>query len=274
MYLWNLVKDTFSGWSKHNAQRLGASLAFYTLLSLAPLVIIAVSIAGLMFGQEAAQGQLTAQVSALMGEEGGKAVQELIANASRPSTGIVSAIMGILVLLYGATGVFSELRASLDILWDATPPKTNWLQQVKTKLFSFGMVFAVGFLLLVSLLLSAVLAALGSWYGPSLPLPEADLQILNAIISFAVTVCLFALMYRFVPDKHPPWKDIWVGATVTAALFTLGRFLIGLYLGKSTVSSSYGAAGSLIVVVLWVYYSAQVFFLGASFTKVWSSRRQ
>ncbi len=267
--IWATFRETFSQWNSHDAPRLGAALAFYTILSMAPLVILIIAIIALMVGYSTAQNQLLGEVASLVGSAGAEAVKAMLQHAQKPGSGILASLVGIATLVYGASGVFGELRSALNKMWDVKPQETAGIWgAVKLHFFSFGMVFAVGFLLLVSLVISAVLAAIGKFFGGMLPLPEFMLSAFNLLISLAGTAILFALIFRYVPEAKIAWKPIWIGATVTALLFTVGKFLIGLYLGKAAVGSPYGAAGSLVVVTVWVYYSAMIFFFGAEFTHV------
>jgi membrane protein len=272
--IWSLLSRTFSAWNEHEAPRLGAALAFYTLLSLAPLVILAIAIAALIFGHATAQGQLLGQVESMIGRQGSEAVKGMIEHAQEPASGAFASIIGVITLLFGASGVFGELRSALNRMWDVKPKSEGGLWgTIKQRFFSFGMVFAVGFLLLVSLVISAALAALGKFFGGLLPVPDFVLSAINFVVSLAGVAVLFALIFRYVPEIKVPWRRIWIGATVTALLFTIGKFLIGLYLGKAAVGSAYGAAGSLVVIIVWVYYSAMIFLFGAEFTPCAGFRR-
>ncbi len=267
----SLVKDTASDWQEDKASRLAAALAYYTLLSIAPLLVIAVSVAGLVFGEQAARGQISEQLRTLAGPQAGSAIESLLANARTPEAGIVSTVVGVVVLLFGASGVFGELQDALNTIWEVAPkPGRGIVGVIKDRFFSFTMVLGVAFLLLVSLALSAMLAALGGTVQSHLPGGEAVWQLVHFAVSFAMVAVLFALMFKVIPDVKIGWRDVWVGAVATALLFTLGKFLLGLYLGRSSVASPYGAAGSLVVLVIWVYYSAQILFFGAEFTQVYA----
>ena len=251
---------------------MGASLAFYSVLSLAPLLILVVGICALVFGAAGAQAQILEQFRQMVGGEGARAVETVLKSAQKPASGIVASIIGLLTLLFGASGVFVELRSALNKLWDVearTPTNGIWAF-IKDRFLSFGMVLAIGFLLLVSLVLSAALGAAGKVFGNVGFLPPAVWEVLNFLVSLGVVATVFALILKFVPDIRLPWRDIWRGAALTAILFTVGKTLIGIYLGKAGVGSAYGAAGSLVVLVVWIYYSAQIFFLGAMFTRVYS----
>ena len=267
--LWQILKRSFAEWNRHEAPRLGAALAFYTILSMAPLLIVVVAIAGFVFGKAMVQKEILTQITALVGQSGEAAVRAMLTSAHNPAAGVVSSVLGVVVLLFGASGVFTELRSTLNIIFDAeaAESKGGLMGMVRERLFSFGMVLAVGFLLLVSLVVSSFLAALGRYSSGILPLPEAVLQAINFIVSFAVITCIFAVTFRYVPDIRLRWKPLWIGAAFTAFLFTIGKFLIGLYLGKAAVGSAYGAAGSVVVIIVWLYYSAQILFFGAAFTR-------
>lgn len=271
--VWGLIKQTALKWNEINAPRLGAALAFYTLLSVAPLIVVCIAIAGLIFGPEAAQHQIAYQIQTVVGHEGGKALESVLRNAYKPAAGISAALIGFLTLLFGASGVFGELRDSLNAVWGVQSTSGAGLMgMVKYRFVSFAMVLGIGFLLLVSLVLSAAISAIGKFFQSHLPVPEAALQVGSILVSFLAVTILFALLYKVVPDVHIEWRDVAIGAAVTSLLFSVGKFLIGLYLGKASVGSAYGAAGSLVVFIVWVYYSAQIFFLGAEFTRVFAER--
>jgi len=227
-----------------------------------------------VFGQEAAQGEILAQFRSLIGEEGGKAVQEMIQNASaKPETGGFAAAIGLVTLLFGASGVFGQLQTSLNAVWGVEPkPGRGVMGMIKDRVLSFGFILVIGFLLLVSLALTTVLAVAGKWFGGILPFGEAFAHGIEFIVSFGVVTVLFAMIFKYLPDAKVAWRDVWIGAALTALLFTIGKFVLGLYLGKSSVGSSFGAAGSLIVLLLWVYYSSQILFFGAEFTQVYANR--
>ncbi len=267
MSLIALIKTTFSSWIDHEAPRLGAALAFYTILSLAPLMILIVALTAFIFGYPNAQSQILLQVRTMLGQEGAEAVKAMIEQAQKPSDSITASMLGMGMLLFGASGVFEELRSALNKIWAVAPVRSGHIAALlRERFFSFGMVLAIGFLLLVSLLFSAGLAALGSFYGAILPFPEWTLQLINSLASFLSISILFALIFKYVPQAQIAWRHAFIGALVTAFLFTVGKVLIGLYLGKAAVGSAYGAAGSLVVIIVWVYYSSQIFFLGAEFT--------
>jgi membrane protein len=270
----SLLKATAFEWLDDQAPTLGAALAYYTVFSLAPLLIISIALAGLVFGAEAAQGQIFDQLRGLLGDASGKAMQEIVQSASaEPKTGVVATVIGFVTLLFGASGVFGQLQASLNIIWGVQPkPGRGILGIIRDRSLSFGFILVVGFLLLVSLLLTAGIAFVGKQFGAMVPGMEALIQILNSILSLAVITLLFGMMFKILPDANIAWRDVWIGAFITALLFTLGKFALGFYLGRSGVASSYGAAGSLIVLLLWVYYSSQVVFFGAEFTQVYANR--
>ena len=270
---WSLIKESASEWQDDKASTLAAALAYYTLLSIAPLIVLAVAVAGLVFGDEAARGQIAEQIGAVVGSQAGEAIESIALNAKAPESGLVSTVVGIAVLLFGASGVFGELQTSLNTIWEVEPkPGRGVLGMIKDRFFSFTMVLGVAFLLLVSTVLSAAIASLGSFLESSLPGGEALWMVLNFAISLGIIALLFALIYKVIPDAQMHWRDVWVGASVTAVLFTIGKLLVGLYLGKSTFVSSYGAAGSIVALVVWVYYSSQIVFLGAEITQVYARR--
>ena len=269
-----LLKKAAGDWFDDQAPTLGAALAFYTVFSLAPLLIITVSIAGLVFGREAAQGQIFDQLRSLVGEASAGAMQDVVQNAnSTPATGLVATLIGIVTLIVGASGVFGQMQTSLNFIWGVqSKPGRGILGLLQDRVLSFGFILVVGFLLLISLLLTTAIAFIAEWFGGIVPGIETLIQASNAILSLAVITLLFAMIFKFLPDAKIAWRDVWIGALITAALFTVGKEVLGLYLGKSGVGSSYGAAGSLIVLLLWVYYSAQIVFFGAEFTKVYANR--
>lgn len=275
MNLWSLLKETATCWSDHEVPRMGAAVAYYAVLSMAPLVIISIAIASIAFGKEIAEGQIISQVRATVGEPGAQVIQNVLQNAHQPSAGIIATVLGLATLLIGASGVFVELRSSLNIIWEVPKdPKTSGIMQtLRYYVFSFAMVLTIGFLLLVSLLLSTFLEIFERWLSGLVPAPPMGAKILNAVISFVVVSVLFALIYKFVPNAKVGWTDVAHGAIATALLFTLGKALLALYIGKMSVGNAYGAAGSLIALLVWVYYSAQIFFFGAEFTHIYARRR-
>jgi membrane protein len=252
----------------HRAGSKGAALAFYTLFSITPILILAIAGAGYFFGAEAAQGEIIAQIEGLVGRNGAQAIQALLASARDPASGLAATLVASVLLLVGATSVFVELKGSLDELWGIEPPKgLAIIVFLRTQLHSFGLVLVLAFLLLVSLVLSAALAVLERYAGGIWSSSYEILGILSSVIAFGTIACLFAVIYKVLPDAPLSWSDVWIGAAFTAGLFSLGKYAIGLYLGNGAVASSFGAAGSLIALLLWVYYSAQIFFLGAEFTR-------
>jgi membrane protein len=269
----HLLKEAFKDWRDDNAPRLGAALSYYTAFSLAPLLLIAVAIAGLVFGEEAARGQVVGQLQGLLGEEGAKAIQALLENARKPGEGILAGVIGVATLFLGASGVFNELRGALNQIWEVPARASGGLwRTVRERLLSFAMVLVLGFLLLVSLLVSTGLAAATARWGGFLAGRLHLLELANFVVFLGVATVLFALIYKFLPDAEPKiaWHDVWAGALMTAVLFSIGKWGIGLYLGRGTVGSAFGAAGSLVVVMVWVYYAAQVMFLGAELTQVYA----
>jgi membrane protein len=265
--LWWVLKHAFIGWWNDNVPRLGASLAYYTLFAMSPVLLIATSIAGLVFGREAVRGEIVAQIQGLVGTQGAQAVQAMLEGAARPSQSIPATIAGFVTLFLGATGAFLELQTALNAIWRVKPrPDVSVKAFLLQRLISFGLVVAVGFLMLVSLLVSAALAALSRYLGSIFPALTALWEASNVLVSLFVITILFALVYKVLPDVRLRWRDVWVGALVTAGFFSIGKQIIGLYLGTSTVASTYGAAASVVVLLIWVYYSAQVVLLGAEFT--------
>lgn len=272
--IFDLLKETFQEWNEDKAPRLAAALAYYTAFSIAPLLIVAIAIASAIFDEQAVRGQLDNQIQGVVGAQAADAVQEMIANSSRDSTGIIASIIGVATLLLGAAGVFGQLQDALNTVWDI-PPKPNQgiMKTIRDRFISFAMVLGIGFMLLVSLLLTTILSAINGWVAGWLPGTEFIAQVLNFALSFGVITLLFAAIYKVLPDTPVKWSDVWIGAAFTALLFTVGKLLIGLYLGNSTIGSSYGAAGSFVVLLVWIYYSAQILLLGAEFTQVYARRR-
>ena len=259
-------------WIDDFAPSMGAAISYYTVFSLAPLLVIVISVAGAVFGREAVQGEIVGQLQGLIGREGAIAVQGLIKSASEPAKGLVAGIISIGVLLVGATTVFAELQSALDRIWhvpEKEKPSGLWAV-LRARVLSFGLILGLAFLLMVSLSISAGISAFGSFASGLLPGWEVLLQGINMLLAVGTTTVLFAMIFKFMPSVDIEWKDVWVGAVVTAVLFEVGKFAIGLYLGKSGVNESFAAAGSLVVLLAWVYYAAQIFLLGAEFTKVYS----
>ena len=270
---WSLLRQTAQSWLDDYAPSMGAALAYYTLFSLAPLLLIVISVAGLIFGEDAARGEITLQLRSLMGDAGARAVQDLLASVRQPVEGSFATAVGLLLLLVGATTVFAELQDSLDRIWrvPARVRPNGWLALVRARLLSFGMILAIGFLLTVSLVVSAMTALLGKSVEPLFGGWYVVGAAVNGIGGFLLITAMFALIYKVMPRVHVHWEDVWTGAVFTAMLFTLGKFVIGLYISRFGMISGFGAAGSLVIVLLWVYYSAQVFLFGAEFTWVYAN---
>jgi membrane protein len=265
----SLALRTWAKWNAYRIPQLGASLAFYTALSIAPLLIISLSVGAFVFGDEAARGEVAAQMRSLVGEQGAQAIQQMIKSADRPATGTAATILGLMMLAIGSSGVFSELQQSLNIIWEVQPKAGRGLVGIiRDRFFSFVMVLGIAFLLLVSLLLSALLASVGKFFSDFPATLGWLTEILNLGISFTVISILFAMIFKILPDAKIAWREVWLGAVLTALLFTVGKFFIGLYLGQSSMASSYGVAGSFVVLLVWVYYSSQILYLGATITKV------
>jgi membrane protein len=271
--LWPLLKQAATQWSEDRAPRLGAALAYYTVFSLVPLLMVAIGIAGLVFGEEAARGEILRQISGLVGEKSGSMLQDSLQQARDPQTGIFGTLIGVGMLLLGASGVFGQLQDALNTVWEVkSKPGRGFWGLLRDRFLSLVTVLGTAFLLMVSLVLSAGLAAIGKALSGILPGPEFVLQALNFFVSFGVITMLFAMMFKVLPDVKIQWSDVWVGAAVTALLFTIGKFVIGLYLGKSDVGSAFGAAGSMVILLVWIYYSAQILLFGAEFTAVYADR--
>jgi membrane protein len=265
--VWLLTKAAASSWVDDYAQSMGAALAYYTMLSIAPFLLIVISLAGMIFGVEAARGEITAQLQGLMGREGAEAVQNLLEAASKPAESVAAAAAGVILLLVAATSVFAELQDSLDRIWRAPKRKRGpFWTLLRGRLLSVGTIAGITFLLMVSLVVSAGLAAFGKLWGSRFADWQALVAIVNVVFSYFLTTTVFAMIYKVMPRVKVAWRDVWIGATVTALLFTIGKSLIGLYIGRSGVTSGFGAAGSLVMAMVWVYYSAQIFLLGAEFT--------
>jgi membrane protein len=268
---WALLKQAFEAWSNDYAPSMGAALSYYTLFSIAPLLLIVIAVAGLVFGPDAARGEIFGQLQGLMGAEGAAAVEKLLQNVNKREEGILATVTGLVLLLLGATTVFNELQNDLDRIWRApSPPQRGVWNILRSRLLSVGMIMGIAFLLMVSLVLSAILAALSKWWGPAFAGWQVLAHMLDLALSFALMTLIFAMIYKVMPRVRVGWHDVWIGAAVTALLFAVGKFLIGLYIGRSDLSSAFGAAGSLVVVMVWVYYSAQIFLLGAEFTRAYA----
>ena len=273
----NLLKLTYQGWKENRASRLAAALAYYTIFSLAPMLVIVIAVAALIWQREAVQESVMNQIGGLVGAQGAEFVSSLLTSASNPAQGIVATIIGIITLLFGALGVFNELHNALNTIWEVKEERTegfwNTIKKVIVDRFlSFTMILGIGFMLLVSLVISAGISATEEVLASVLPFHELILQIINLIISIGVITLFFALIFKLLPDADVAWRDVWVGAFFTAAFFSLGKTLIGLYLGSSAIASSYGAAGSLVLLLVWIYYSAQILFFGAEFTQVYANK--
>ena len=270
-----LAKKTVVAWLDDFAPSMGAAISYYTVFSLAPLLVIVIAIAGALFGREAVTGQITGQLGSLIGTEGARFVQELIASASDTGRGVVAGTVSVVVLLVGATTVFAELQSALDRIWhvpEREKPQGIWAI-LRARLLSMGLILGLAFMLMVSLVAGAATAAMGTWVGGLMPGSEALLYALNLVMSLAFTMVLFAMIFKFMPSTPVRWRDVWIGALVTAILFEAGKLLIGLYIGKSGITESFQAAGSLVVLLAWVYYAAQIFLLGAEFTKVYADEQ-
>jgi membrane protein len=269
-----VFRQAVTGWWNDNVPRMGAALAYYTLFSLAPVLIVAIAVCGFIFGTEAVRGEIVGQIEGLVGHDGAIAVQAMLEGAAKPSSSVLATIVGIITFFLGATGAFLELQADLDAIWRVKPKsRGSFLRDLlMQRLISFGLVLGFAFLLLTSLVVSAALAALHTYVGNAIPGMAILWEAVNVVVSLGVITILFAMIYKVLPDVKLAWGDVWVGALMTAGLFTVGKFLIGLYLGTSAFSSTYGAAGSVLVVLVWVYYTSQIILLGAEFTRAYVDR--
>jgi membrane protein len=272
--IWSLLKETVEEWQQDKVDRMAAALAYYTLFSIAPLLVIAVAVAGAVFGQEAARGEVVAQIQGLLGKAGAEVVQTALANTqTSESNGIVPSIISTLALIFGASGVFIQLQDSLNAVWNVDEsPQGGVKAVVRKRIFSFAMVITIGFILMVSLVISAGLAALSAFTNHLFPALEGLWKIVNITISLGVFTLLFALIYKYLPDIKIGWRDVLVGALFTSILFSIGKELLGLYLGNGSFGSAYGAAGSVVTVLAWIYYSVQIMLFGAEFTQVYTRR--
>ncbi|RUR73958.1 YihY/virulence factor BrkB family protein [Chlorogloeopsis fritschii PCC 9212] len=271
--IWGLFQETFSEWQKDKASRLAAALSYYTIFSIAPLLIIVIAVAGAAFGEAAATNAIFNQLQGLIGAEGAKVIQNAIDNANRPRAGTIASLISIVVLLFGATGLFTELQDALNTIWEVQPkPGKAMKNMVRQRFLSFAMILAIGFLLLVSLVISAVLQGIINYFSHLLPGVDFIWQFINFFLGFAITTVLFGLIFKVLPDAKITWKDVLIGAVITSLLFSLGRYALGHYLGNATFGSTYGAAGSIVVILVWVNYAAQILFFGAEFTQVYSRR--
>jgi membrane protein len=268
--IWSTTQRTFKEWSTDKASRLAAALSYYTAVATAPLLVLAVTAIGLFYGRDSAQVQLVSKLRGMVGPQGAEVAKAVIESADQPNMAGIAGILSLLTLIWGASNVFVALQDSLNTIWgvETKPKHKNVMTFVRERFLSFGMLLVIGFLLLVSLIFSAIISALGGYFGELMPDMAFLWQAANFLVSFAVTVLLFALIYKVLPDAKFAWHDVWMGATVTALLFTIGKWALGLYLGNQSASSAYGAAGSLVVLLIWIYYSAQIFFFGAEFTQV------
>lgn len=271
--LGQLLKQTFDEWNEDKASRLAAALAYYTIFSIAPLLVIVIAIAGLVFGEEAARGEIVAQIQGLVGRSGAEVIETAIQNANQPATGSIASLISIGALLFGAIGVFAQLQDALNTIWEVQPKPGRPVKGfVRRNFLSFTMVLGIGFLLLVSLILSAILAAISTYFRNLLPGFDVLWQVVNFFVAFGVTTFLFAMIFKFLPNVKITWGDVWIGAIITSLLFSIGRFLLGWYLGNGSFGSTYGAAGSLVIILAWVYYAAQILFFGAEFTQVYARK--
>jgi membrane protein len=270
---YDLLKESCSAWVEDDAPSIGAALAFYTIFSLAPVLIVAMAVAGLVFGHQAAEGQILLQLQVMVGETGARAVQTVIQSADRPVLGVVASTIAIGTVLVGASGAFIELQAALDKIWRVERKSESvFLGAIRERFLSFVLVLGTGFVLLVSLVLSAALGAAGKFMGNLLPEPVFLLELVSSLLSFGTIMLLLATIFKFVPDTEIAWRDVWIGAAVASLFFTIGKVLIGFYLGRSSVASAYGAAGSLVIVLVWIYYSAQILLFGAEVTHVYANK--
>ena len=268
--LWTVIRQTVTQWSEDGASVLAAALAYYTIFALAPLLIIVVAVAGLVFGQGEAQAALLDEISNTVGPDAASVIGTMLTNTAQSGSGILATVIGAAILIVGATGLFAQLQNALNKVWDVKPgPSAGILHMLKVRVLSLGMVLVIGFLLLVSLLLSAALSVVSGYFSGLLPGEDTVWQVINFLLSTAVITLLFAMIFKYLPDVQITWRDVWVGALVTSLLFSFGRFLISYYIGTSSAGSAYGAAGSLVVLLLWIYYSAQILLFGAEFTQVY-----
>jgi membrane protein len=272
---WQIVKEAFAAWLDDNAPSMGAALSYYTLFSLAPLLVIVIAVAGMLYGEQAAQGEIVTQLRGTIGVQGAQAVEDLIKVGREPTQGAIATLAGIAVLLLGATAVFAELQSALDRIWRVpVPPEESGVWHLlRTRLLSFGLLLGLGLMLTVSLTVSAALPVIGNWAQGWFAGSVLTIEILKFVASLGIFTLLFALVYKIMPRASIPWRDVWIGAAVTALLFSIGKLLIGLYLYKSSLASGFGAAGSFVVLFAWVYYSAQIFLFGAEYTWVSANRR-
>ncbi|MEI6534479.1 MAG: YihY/virulence factor BrkB family protein [Verrucomicrobiaceae bacterium] len=268
----SLLGETFRQWDTHRGPKMGAALSFYTVFSLAPLAILVLSLVSLAVERNEARAEIVGQFRAFVGDEGAEMMKMILSRSAAENTGILGTVIGFVVLLIGASGVFAELQGSLNLIWGVSSKRHPVFIMLKERAFSFAMVFLMGFLMLISFLFSATIAAAGSYLHRHFPELDGPWELGNSVISMPVIAILFALIFRIVPDAHVEWRDVWLGALLTAVLFVAGKFVLGFYFGRSAVASSYGAAGSLIIILVWVFYSAQILFFGAEFTRLYATR--
>jgi membrane protein len=275
MNLWSLLRETAASWIRHQAPRMGAALAYYAVLSIAPLIVLAIAIAGFAFNEQLARGGMLDEVRDTVGDPGARVIESILKNAHNPTSGKVATLLGILTLFVGASGVFVELQDALNTIWEvpANPKASGIPQTIRYYVLSFAMILAIGFILLASLILSTCLDFFAHWLSGIVPWIPSGAGILNAIVSFAVISILFALIFKFLPNARIDWTDVLHGALATSFLFTLGKALLAFYIGRMSVGNAYGAAGSFVAMLVWVYYSAQIFFFGAEFTHVYAKHR-
>jgi membrane protein len=272
--IYEVARDAGVKWWNDKAPRLGAALAFYTALSLSPNLLIVIAVSGLVFGRAAAEGQIEEEIRGLVGSQGAEAIETMVAHAWSPTAGIIAAVIGVITLIIGATGVFAELHDALNTIWGIAPPASRGVWSLlKDRLLSLAMIVSLGFLLLVSLVVNAALAAAATYFTSLLPTNlNVVLQIFNLLVTYVAILMMFALIFKFLPDVRLAWRDVWIGSAITAALFMVGKYLIGLYLGMGTVGSAYGAAGSFVVLLLWLYYSTLIMLFGAELTQIYANR--
>jgi membrane protein len=271
---WDVITETFTKWIDDKSPRLAAALSYYTVFAMAPTLVIVIAVASIVFGQEAAQGKIVSEIDGLVGREGAEAVETILKNSARDESGPIATVVGFIALIAGATSVFIELQDSLNSIWGVAPkPGRGIMGMLRDRFLSFAMVVGSGFVLMVSLVVSAGIAALGDWLSSAMPnVSVVLLQVIQNAVSIAIFTVLIGGIYKVLPDARIAWRDVMIGGAITAVLFTIGKFLIGLYLGQGSIASTYGAAGSLAVLFVWVYYSALIFFLGAEFTQVYANR--
>jgi membrane protein len=273
--LWPLIRRTVSAWQDDYAPSMGAAISYYTIFSIAPMLVIVVAVAGLVWGQEAVQGEISGQLTGLVGAQAAEAIQSMLQAAHHPAQGLLAGAISVVALVVGATTVFAELQSALDRIWrvPAAQKISGVWATLRTRLLSFGIVLALAFLLSTSLVASAAVSALGAWANGMLPAWQVWIEVLNVVVSLALSSVLFAAIFKLMPNAHVAWSDVWIGAGVTAVLFQIGKVLISVYIGKAGTASAFGAAGSLAVLLLWVYYAAQIFLLGAEFTWVYANEQ-